>query len=254
MADNSNNSFILYTSYLDTLEKLPVEEVGKVMLAIMHYTKDGTIPKLEPLANLCFTFIKSQLDRDKEKYENIKKKRAENGKKGGQKRAENLATKQAEQANQANATFAKQNQAKPSKSSKTKHNVYDNDNVNVNDNVNDNVINNVIDNIPPLSPNGGERAQMFKKFYSSYPKHKGKQEALKAFEKLNPNGDLFKEIMAALEKQKQSDEWQRENGRFIPMPSTWLNDKRWEDEIYPQSSEFSAYDLDLFEKMLNTKD
>ena len=43
MTDNSNNSFILYTSYLDTLEKLPVEEVGKVTLAIMHYAKDGTL-------------------------------------------------------------------------------------------------------------------------------------------------------------------------------------------------------------------
>ena len=83
---------------INPFEKLPIEQVGEVFLAIMHYAKDGTIPTLEPLPNLCFSFIKSQIDRDKDKYENIKRKRAESGKKGGQKRAENLAANQANQA------------------------------------------------------------------------------------------------------------------------------------------------------------
>ena len=30
---------------------------------------------------------------------------------------------------------------------------------------------------------------------------------------------------------KLTDEWTKNNGQFIPYPSTWLNQKRWEDEL-----------------------
>jgi hypothetical protein len=30
--------------------------------------------------------------------------------------------------------------------------------------------------------------------------------------------------------QRQSAQWQRDDGQFIPHPSTWLNGRRWEDE------------------------
>ena len=39
--------------------------------------------------------------------------------------------------------------------------------------------------------------------------------------------------MRALETQKKSDQWQRDNGAFIPHASTWLNQQRWEDELEP---------------------
>ena len=37
--------------------------------------------------------------------------------------------------------------------------------------------------------------------------------------------------MSALELQKQSEQWLKEKGRFVPNPSTWLNGERWEDSI-----------------------
>lgn len=92
-------------------------------------------------------------------------------------------------------------------------------------------------NIPPLSPTGGECAQLFENFYAAYPKRKNKQAALKAFKKLKPDDELFGNIMSALDRQKHSDEWQRENGRFIPLPSTWLNNRRWEDEVTTDGKE-----------------
>jgi len=70
----------------------------------------------------------------------------------------------------------------------------------------------------------------FKCFYSAYPKKKSKSEAEKSFAKINPDKELFDKIMDSLEEQKLSHDWQKENGTFVPNPSTWLNNKRWEDE------------------------
>ena len=38
-------------------------------------------------------------------------------------------------------------------------------------------------------------------------------------------------MLAALEQQRQSHDWQKEGGRYIPYPATWLNQGRWEDEV-----------------------
>jgi hypothetical protein len=37
--------------------------------------------------------------------------------------------------------------------------------------------------------------------------------------------------MAGLENHKKSQQWVKDNGQFIPHASTWLNGKRWEDEL-----------------------
>ena len=38
-------------------------------------------------------------------------------------------------------------------------------------------------------------------------------------------------LLTAIEKQKESAQWSKDNGQFIPHPTTWLNGKRWEDEV-----------------------
>ena len=38
-------------------------------------------------------------------------------------------------------------------------------------------------------------------------------------------------LIDAIEKQKQTPDWNKENGKYIPYPATWLNGRRWEDEI-----------------------
>ncbi len=76
-----------------------------------------------------------------------------------------------------------------------------------------------------------EQIARFNVFYAAYPKKKAKKEALKAWKKLSPENGLFEAIMAAIAKQKRSDDWTRENGRFIPNPASWLNGRRWEDEL-----------------------
>lgn len=73
--------------------------------------------------------------------------------------------------------------------------------------------------------------ELFDRFWSVYPRKVSKVSALKAFEKLKVDEELLNTMISAIEKQKKSDQWIRDNGQYIPHPSTWLNQHRWEDEV-----------------------
>jgi len=75
---------------------------------------------------------------------------------------------------------------------------------------------------------------LFDEFWKLYPRKESKQQAKKAWAKLNPGQELFNLIANALEYRKQTKEWIAEGGRYIPHPATWLNGRRWEDETDPQ--------------------
>lgn len=83
---------------------------------------------------------------------------------------------------------------------------------------------------PIVNPLPPEAQTKFDRFWLAYPKRVGKGAAEKAFAKANINGH-FEDVLVALERQKLSDQWQKDNGQFIPNPATWLNQKRWEDEV-----------------------
>lgn len=72
---------------------------------------------------------------------------------------------------------------------------------------------------------------LFPKFWKLYPNKKGKAAAEKAWKKLKVTDDLFTLIAEGLAKQGASQAWLKDSGQFIPHPATWLNGKRWEDEI-----------------------
>lgn len=83
------------------------------------------------------------------------------------------------------------------------------------------------------SPRAGASvyAARFDEFWAAYPKRVGKGAAQKSWAKIKPSAALHKKILAAIADGKESEEWSREGGRFIPNPSTWLNQSRWEDEL-----------------------
>lgn len=70
----------------------------------------------------------------------------------------------------------------------------------------------------------------FEIFYKKYPKKVKKQDVKKWFEKNKPSDKLFSSMMSSLEQFIKSSDWQKDKGQFIPYPTTWLNQKRWEDE------------------------
>lgn len=80
----------------------------------------------------------------------------------------------------------------------------------------------------PYTPQGVDDG--FARFWTSYPKKVGKKKAQEIFAKLKPEESTLQAMLASLACQKQSDQWQRDGGQYIPHPATWLNQRRWEDE------------------------
>lgn len=71
----------------------------------------------------------------------------------------------------------------------------------------------------------------FDQFWARYPKRTAKAVAIKSWNKLKLDEPLFIAIMTALDNHKKNPDWGKENGKFIPHASTWLNQRRWEDEV-----------------------
>lgn len=71
--------------------------------------------------------------------------------------------------------------------------------------------------------------KQFEDFWSIYPRRVKKQKAKEWFEKNKPSEELFTIMITALKKFMNSQEWKSNGGQFIPHPTTWLNQKRWED-------------------------
>ncbi len=71
----------------------------------------------------------------------------------------------------------------------------------------------------------------FNRFWLNYPRKTGKGAAERVWLKLRPADDLLIRILNSLEDHKRSDAWKQSNGQYIPHPSTWLHQKRWEDEV-----------------------
>jgi hypothetical protein len=70
----------------------------------------------------------------------------------------------------------------------------------------------------------------FLEFWKEYPKKVGKGDAYKKWKKAKLTNTDKNDITNALNWQKKSDRWRDSNGRFIPNPSTYISQRRWEDE------------------------
>ena len=73
----------------------------------------------------------------------------------------------------------------------------------------------------------------FDRFWQAYPKKVAKPDAENAWSKLRPDELLAELICKAVAAQVNSESWGQDDGRFIPYPATWLNGRRWEDEMAP---------------------
>ena len=97
------------------------------------------------------------------------------------------------------------------------------------------------ENDPPVAPKGAEAIiwdePAWERFWAMYPRKVDKAKAIRAWNRLKADRKLMQTMSAALKAQKASEEWRRDNGRAIPYPSTWLNNRRWEDEVDGRAAE-----------------
>ena len=86
---------------------------------------------------------------------------------------------------------------------------------------------------PPKPPKGGVAyTRDFLTFWDAYPRKVGKDAAWRAWRSRKGDRPPIDAILAAVEMHRESDQWKRDGGKFIPYPATWLNQGRWDDEIF----------------------
>ena len=208
-------AFRLYVDNIEIFNELTDEEAGQLLKALMYYVDTGKIADMSRVVKFNFLHLKQQIDREFANYEEVCEKRSAAGKKGAQ-------------AKQANAEIDTNETSKTSKclneTSKTskcleKENEEENEEENEKEE----------EDILP-KPLKGQEDALFDSFWQKYPKKVDKQNAIKAFKRLKVSDEMLESMICSLEKQKKSEQWQRDGGAFIPYPSTWLNGRRWEDE------------------------
>jgi uncharacterized protein YdaU (DUF1376 family) len=87
------------------------------------------------------------------------------------------------------------------------------------------ITNNHKTSLKPIRANALDNG--FEEFWQTYPKKVGKDAASKSWLKVKARID---DVLKALAWQKESDQWRRSDGQFIPNPATYLNQGRWQDE------------------------
>ena len=70
----------------------------------------------------------------------------------------------------------------------------------------------------------------FEAFWEQYPRKTAKKAALLAWRRAKIAHDRVPTILGALANQKKSQQWTKDDGRFIPHAATWINQERWNDE------------------------
>mgnify|MGYP003647417796 FL=1 len=192
MAENKK-SFVAYCDWQETFEELSDEEAGKLVKHLFNYVNDKNPETSDKLTKMCFIPIKQSLKRDLKKYEKYVEKQSVNGKKGGRPK---------------NPTLSEITQPFIEKPKKA-------DSVSVSVSVNDNVINKQKE----------KRLLDFETFWNLYNKKKGTKQAKDKFLKL-PQKDVDKILLTV-----KSFVGSIKDKQFQPLPTSYLNGERWNDEI-----------------------
>lgn len=71
----------------------------------------------------------------------------------------------------------------------------------------------------------------FASFWSVYPKKTAKPAAHKALKAAKLKAGELDLILNDIEARKDSEDWTKEGGKYVPNPATYINQRRWEDGL-----------------------
>ena len=209
MSINEKDGFMLYKKQYSGISLLSREERGDLLTAIYEYQINRHISVgLSDSTAMAFQFIKTQFDIDAQKY----LEKCEKSKRAIESRWNKQDTDEYGRI-QTNTKHTDKDKDKDKDKNKGKDLF--------------NPSNEVLNSKEEIS----KEESRFDVFWQAYPKKIGKAYAKKCFDKLNPSAELTERMVKAIEEQKRSLEWKRDNGQYIPNPSTWLNQGRWDDEL-----------------------
>ncbi len=263
------DKFLVYTEEFDMLEWFSDAEIGILFRALLNFVKTGEKVVLSEKLDVAFMFMSAHIIRDQEKYQSISDKRRAAAKKGveireemmskrrdaekkteaeeevrtkAEKKIEEKCEKENEQVIPEGAKESGQIVLEGKAGSKIKHIIKDNtlyvefesekeeprdEDLRLTDSMFS--ANDVALRLK-LKKNSTVE-EKFEEFYNAYPKKMQKKQAKDAFIKLNPDIDLHKKMILAIEKLKVTENWKKENGRYIPFPAKWIDMRKWEEDI-----------------------
>lgn len=86
--------------------------------------------------------------------------------------------------------------------------------------------------------------ELFNQFWLAYPKKVAKKQTMSKFKTIVKDQTTLDTILFDISRRLKTDEWSKNNGQFIPHPSTYLNQERWNDEVViTQKKKLSFMDL-----------
>ena len=245
MADRQTKALMISLNNREVLEALDDAERGRMTLALMDYLESGTLPAFTGAMQMAFIVLRKDVDRSEARWNEECARRSAAGKKSAAVRAAKNFTQEVSCENdsgEAESDSPISNAAEPQAAdgnripecstdlssvqhcstalSSVQHGSTDATYTNTNSNTNTNTNTNTKIRNQSLSAD-------FERFWQAYPRKVGKQAARRAFARADVS---LQRLLEALEQQKADPQWQRENGRYIPHPVTWLNQGRWEDE------------------------
>ena len=217
-------SFTFYPSFYEAIKEIPdMETKYELMMAIMEYGNSGQEMEINSyVARAIFKTIKPNIDAERV--------RKENGKNGGRprKNKENEEEKETMVYEEKNYSFEN---GKTMVSQNQKAIKNENENEKENENIKNTCAPEPHDGVICSTPKKDLQEQRFNEFWNLYPKKVGKEAARKSWNKVHPDQALFNKIMQSIAEAKASEQWRKQNGQFIPIPATWLNQGRWDDVI-----------------------
>ena len=258
----SGKALMIFLNNREVLEALEDAERGQLILALLDYQEYGALPDFSGAMKMAFLILRKDVDQNLARWAEECARRSAAGKKGAAARAAknfdgDVSYERDEEEVEASEDFLspreqpeafrgpsrltkaaackdKQTQAMPGSVQQAQAAEA---NTNTNSNTNSKSNSNALS-----SPSGGRgREAEFARFWQAYPRKVGKQAARKAFERIRVP---VEQLLYALERQRNDPQWQRENGRFIPHPVTWLSQGRWEDESSPVPQDCGAYGVE----------
>lgn len=245
-AKPDTRALMIFLNNREVLDVLSDEQRGRVVSALLDYLELGRKPSFTGEMNVSFIVLRKDVDQSVERWEEECRRRSEAGKKSAAVRAakkfqqevsckddpveaqdDHSASSEAEDpsaipedGNESERRSAEFNSAqqRSTEATYTYSNPYPNPYPNPNPHPNTK---------KKRSARGQSVSGDFERFWQAYPRKVAKQAARRAFARVDVP---LERLLQALEQQKTETQWQRENGRYIPHPVTWLNQGRWEDE------------------------
>lgn len=201
----------VYFDFEDRTEMLNEVEQGRLLLTMLRYAQGKTLPELKGNERYLFPVFKGDIDRERAAYAT----KVENGAKGGRpaksKTENNLAKPNETERNRTEPTFKNKNLK--NLKNKTKE-----------------LEEQEQEQEHPVSA-AADVCARFPDFWAVYPNKVKKQDAQRAWKSAKLDG-IADRIIADV-RLRRDTEWKGQDMHYIPHPTTYLHQRRWEDETAP---------------------